>query len=265
MSALIEDFKTMRERNGFIGLKNKYDVVFTPQNVALFTVEYVVCMMNDPDTTEAEKKFELKRIYELFKLLEVRPGLSIRFPGSREFDSMDNNLALLVFSALYGNREYAIRMRNHGLTVKCQGVDPTQDAARSNKFFNLARLLNWGRKPQNYWNNNFPELFCFFGWYGRSPGFMGLIDIAATGNTSLFRKVSLLVGQFVGAFNKRSDTDARKLPYVVWHLLKDRGLVWRLAYKLWLKLLRRVYPEGMKEVYSVYFRPTHPIVKHTRD
>lgn len=263
MSDCYKDFLKYRDSHGLNQGASNGLYGHTSQNGAMFTVEYFLCLMNDPKTSSPTKQKEVVRVKSVLDKLEVRPGLSVRFPGSPEFDSMDNNVALLVFSSLYGNSEYASRMREHGLNVECTGIDSTQGAEQNKKFYPLAKLLGLG-KVKNYWNNNSSNLFNFFGWYGRSPGFMGLIDICATGNSSLFRKFSLLVGQMLGVFFSPKNQDSLRLPFIAWHLLKSRNVFWKAAYKVWCWKLFKSYPNGMRDVYAAYHaNPDHPLAKYT--
>lgn len=263
MSDCFRDFLKYRDSYGMNQGSSNGLSGNTSQNGAMFTVEYLLCLVNDPYTVEAIKEKEINRVKTVLDKLEVKPGLSVRFPGSPEFDSMDNNVALLTFSCLYGNSEYAGRMREHGITVKCTGIDTTQGVEQNKKFYPLAKFLCLG-KVKNYWNNNNSNLFNFFGWYGRSPGFMGLIDICAIGDSSWFRKFSLLVGQMLGVFFSPKNQDSLRLPFIAWHLLKDRNKIWNFAYKIWLWRLFKTYANGMQDVYSAYHaNPNHPLVKYT--
>ena len=155
-TTVYEDFLKYRDYHGLNQHATDGVAGRTSQNGALFTVEYLICLVNNPTVPKFIKENEINRLKEVLGNLEVLPGLSVRSPHSPEFDSMDNNVALLIFSAMYGNQEYAKRMREHGLTVKCTGVDLTQGAENNKKFYKWAKLLGWG-KAINYWNNNTPS------------------------------------------------------------------------------------------------------------
>lgn len=229
----------------------------TSQNGVLFTVEYALA--TNPSLVESF------RINEVFRNCEVLSGLLRRYPNSTEYDSMDNNTAALIFSALYGNRGFAKRMREHGRDVTCDGPDQTRDAVENKYWYALVELLCFGL-VRNYWNNTRPSEFCFFGWYGRSPGFMGLLDICATGNSTVFRKLSLLIGQLITAYKADSrDLDGWKLSHLNWYILTQRGGIWELAFKWWNKRLLQTFPGGISDVYAVYYQDVnHPIVKATK-
>ena len=231
------------------------------QNGTLFTIEYFICLMLNLGKDHPVVLEEAERIKQVFKLIEIKDGLTVRFVGSNEFDSMDNYSAMLVFSTMYGNSEFAQRVRNHGLSTRADGIDETQGSEINKKVYPLAFILNGFRKPRNFWNNCNPTKFCMFGWFGRSPGFMGLIDICATGKTSLFRSFSLWIGQMMYLFKSGNDCDGWKLAFNIWQLLKDRSWVWRKSYELWCKALLKQHPDGMSGVFKEYGWGSHPIAK----
>lgn len=260
---IFSDFKKYRDIYGLNQLNTDGEKGGTTQNGALFTLEYLVCIESlAPDTVGMLGEFG--RLKDVFNSLEVLPGLTRRSPDSLEGDSMDNNGASLVFSALYGYRDFANRMWNHGQGVRATGVDMVQDPTRNMKFYPIAWLLNGCKAPRYFWNNTRPSEFCIWGWYGRSPGFLALASLCATDKMTKFQALALWVGQFLGCFKEKSDTDARKLPYLVWQVLKRRNLFWKLSYKLWCKILMHQYENGMRDVYSLYYQdPNHPIRKYS--
>lgn len=265
MSEIYEDFKKYRDKFGLNSINSNDRPDCVTQNGALFTMEYLLCLILNK---APEVNDEIDRLQEVFQSLEPRPGLSVRFPGSYEFDSMDNIGALLTFSLLFGSRKFAARMRLHGVSVDCKGVDNIQDADKNYKFFTLARIVSFFQclsiKPKNYWNTEFPECFCFNGWYGRSPGMMGWLDITVADKSTWLRTLGLFIGQMLSIRAAKGNTDAWKLPYVMWWYLKDRGKIWAWGFKYWKKKLLEMYPGGMKEVYSLYYQdPSHPIREYS--
>jgi len=174
---------------------------------------------------------------------------------------MDNNAALLIFSSLFDNGNYAKEMLVVGRDVICTGYDQLQDTERNKKFFWLYKLLGLP-----YWNNMDHNKFCFVGWYGRSPGFMGILDLCAKGKTSWFRWLSLLIGQFIGVTADAGDTSGRKLQYLTWQLIKGKNFITKLLYRFWCWQLMRVYSFGIQQVYSIWYRASdHPLVTYSED
>lgn len=282
--SLIYDFKLYRDQYGMNQLYTNGVMGFPSQNGELFTLEYVICLMESSTTSHEKKLEEIDRLKGVYKALEVLDGLTRRTPDSTEGNSMDNNGSSLIFSAMFGDREFAKRMKEHGEAVICEGPLSREDHEKWYVPASLVTILFtvgcrpwlWWRfaknkfRPLNYWNNTEPEKFALWGWYGRSPGFLGLVDMCAQGYTSPGRWISLLVAQFIGVlFKDKDDLDQRKLPYTTWYFLtKKTGIMqrwfWRLMYKLWVKLLLRTYPNGMQDVYAGYYQDAnHAIRKHS--
>lgn len=246
----------------------------TTDNGTLFTMEYLIALLENDEVSQAVKEEELKRLRVTYDWIEFFSGLQRRKPSDGSIDSMDNNGASLVFSAMFGKRTFAKRMKAHSEAVKTQ-------AGETDKFYKLARWVTasqvafrphmwagWvlgGCKPKFYWNVTDPTRFAIEGWWGRSPGFLGLIDLCADGLTTPFRWLGLLVGQFQSSWDPPVNTDGRKLPYVNWYFLTRKTwflerLFWKLAYCVWLLLLYRKYKDGMLGVYAEYYKdPNHPI------
>lgn len=258
--SLIDDFKKYRDQYGLNGLYSDGSTGQVTQNGALFTLEYVICLMGDPNTSDADKQAELARLRLVYNSLETFPGTSSRVPGGTEFDSMDNTGAIFTFSGLYDQGSFSTRSYNQGSSVKCVGIDQTQDQDRNNQYYWVPNMLNFWRGPKWFWNNNAPSLFCFAGWHGRSPGHIAMLKMTAGKWVGPVGQLAVLIGQFVGLFQDKGNADARKLPYADWQYLKTRNFVWKLAYKLWCKVLMKQYPNGMQDVYRLYYGDqNHPM------
>lgn len=262
MSQIYDDFKVFQDQYGL----NQLDPNSTSQNGALFTMEYLITLLGDDTATPEEKQSEIARLIEVYKTLERFPGVSVRYPNDLEFDSMDNTGAIAAFSGIHDNGGYSQRSYEHGSTTRAQGIDQGQSADQNNKYYWIARLVNFGFPPRFFWNNNNPTLFCFPGWHGRSPGHVAFLKMTAGKFVGPLGFLSVLVGQFIGCFANTGNTDARKLPYVAWQFLKNRSFIWKLFYKLWCYILIKQYgPEGMLAVYKIYYgNPNHPMRKYPK-
>lgn len=259
---MFEEFKLYRDQYGLNQLSTKNGVGETTQNGTLFTTQYLICLLENNDNHSQE---EIKRVKEVFDTCEPYPGLSSRSPDSREVDSMDNQSALLTFSALYGNGEYATRMYEYGQNTRINGMDMVSAPELTLKTYPLAWLINGFKLPKNVWNVEAPGKFNIRAWWGRSPSLLGLSRMTAGKWCNPLLWLSVLVGQFTGAFVDKNNSDARTLPFVVWQYLKTRSVFWRLAYKVWYFILKRYYPDGMRDVYAQYYRDqNHPIIKYTK-
>lgn len=185
-------------------------------------------------------------------------GMLIRHPTIVEYDSMDNHIAVLAAKHLYGDESFALEMQRIG-KKGVKYIDETDTDPRTKKFFTLAKVLGLGR-ARNCFNNINPKKFCYFGWYGRSPGLLGFMDICATGKTSWFREFGLFVGQLLTWRTPREDADMRKLPYLVWQVVKDRGPIWRFTHKIWMDRLNNEWEGGIVGMYKHYYsNPRMPL------
>lgn len=275
---LYEEFLAYRDQYGLNGLYSVDGKGQPTQNGALFTMEYLICLIESDQLDPLDLHLEFNRLIDVYTSLERQKGITSRTPQSTEGDSMDNSGSVAAFSGLIGGG-LAKRMKEYGESVQCTGVQDQQ-------YYLLARFVTaayaiwrpkmlWsfiknGFKPMLFWNNENPGVFTTGQWFGRSPGHLGMYDLAAQGYTSPFRWLAVLVGQFLGCFADVGNTDARKLPYVGWYFLThgtkwwDRWF-WKLAYRVWVYVLLRQYPNGMRDVYSIYYGdPNHPIRKYSK-
>jgi hypothetical protein len=263
---LFEDFLPYRDNGGMSCLDTDGVKGLTSQNGTLFSMQYLFCLLASDEDHEIKLK-EIDRLGKVFNSLEIKSGLTVRFSGSPEFDSMDNTVAWLTFSALFDQGKFADRMYRHGQEIRATGIDETQDKDKNEKFYPYAKwfnILTFGR-VKNFWNSQNPDKFCFQGWFGRSPAMLGLLRMTSNRWCNPFLWISVLVGQFVGAWKDPNDCDARTLAYINWHYLRTRSIFWEVAYKFWCWQLLRVYPQGMKDVYDRYYLDEkHPIVKYSK-
>ena len=199
-------------------------------------------------------------------MLEKSPGLSRRFIHSNEIDSMDNQSALLTFSALYDSSRYAKDMYAYGLNTRCEELDLSEKPEETKKYYALSRLLAGNNPPNFVWNMPNPGKFNIRAWWGRSPSLIGLAKMAANEPCNLFFTASVFLGQFVGLFRPKDDCDARTLPFISWQYLRTRSSFWELGYKLWDFILHLQYKGGIGQVYAQYYNDkTHPLLRYYAD
>jgi hypothetical protein len=257
--SVYDEFLPYRDQDGLNQLTTLNGVGVPTQNGTLFTVQYFLCLLQN-DCSQTLKDDEIIRIANVFESLELKSGLSKRSKNSTEVDSMDNETALLTFSALFYHNIYSEQMMIYGEDVKCQGYESPKDKW----LWILCRVLNLGQ-AKYFWNVANPNLFNTLSWFGRSPAFMGLLKMTSGKFCNPILTLSVLVGQFLGCTSPASNTDARTLSYVIWQYLNTRSFIWRLFYRIWCWQLLRVYPNGIKDVYRQYYTDqSHPIIKYSK-
>jgi hypothetical protein len=259
--SIYDEFLAYRDDDGLNQLTTKDGKGVPTQNGTLFTVEYLICLVNDPNTENSVKWAEIRRITDVFRKLEKEYGLTQRTSTSKEVGSMDNETALLTFSALFAFGNYAERVFNRGSGENCMGYEQESDKT----LYWLCKILNFGH-AKYFWNVTNPDKFSTLSWFGRSPAFMGLLKMTSNKWCNPVLWLSVLAGQFLGCASDPNNTDARTLSYIIWQYLNTRSFVWRSLYKLWCWQLLRVYPNGMQEVYKQYYLqdPNHPIIKYSK-
>jgi hypothetical protein len=264
--SILDDFKKYRDKFGLNQLDSDGQQGLVTQNGALFTMEYLITLLGNDSIHNYKKRAEIRRLIKVYESLEVFPGVSVRYPNDKEFDSMDNTCAIMTFSALFDNGAYSKRAYEHGSKTRAEGISRDQDAENSNKYYKYAFILNCFRAPRFFWNNNDPKKFCFFGWHGRSPAHIALLKMTAGKFVGPFGLISIVIGQFLGCFADKKDSDARKLSYVNWQYLKTRNIIWKSLYSLWCFILLKQYANGMKDVYKMYYNnnPEHPIITYSK-
>jgi len=254
----LDSFYNYRDKFGLIQISPGQPAI-TSDNGALFTLEYFL-LLNDQ-----EKKIEIERLKIVLRNLEQKTDngiVTLRYPGCPTTDSMDNATALIIFSELFDNSRLSKQLYQHGELTTARRIDDAQDQERSFKYYPIAWLLNSFNAPKRFYNVR-PYDWSIQSWWGRSPGFMALLELSAIDRTSWIRYFALFVGQFLPLFQSKTETSDKKLTYLVWQWLKTRNKFWNLSYKLWCFILIKLYPNGMQDVYKIYYGETHPLTLNT--
>lgn len=166
----------------------------------------------------------------------VQPGLLDRAPGDLYQEGPDDYYGLCAMLSVYKLRRFGIRMLLHGFTHI--------------GFFNNAGVFSWDallwRQPQMVaamasaaglgW---MPIFWPFYAW-------------------------AMLVIFWSCRPRPPSDTDYRRL---CWHLIQATwgSPLARLAAFFWYSRLYEDYPNGMRGVASLYYKPGHPFIKYWVD
>lgn len=241
------------------------------QNGILYTAEY---LLNKYGNSLSEpKSFELVvRVLELVR--GVSPGITHRKPGDQEYQSQDNIIAHLYLESLLikasGDKTICSPKSAPYLATELKFLDDNSHRFKRIKYVDTS-YWEAAKVKQNKWgyivakltgteqlcvNPHDPQGFCFFSWYGRNPATLALIDLVAQGETTLFRKLALLVSLQIFE-NKYEETDSKKLGFLCWHIIANtvgiRGL-YKLGFNLWQKRVLKLYPYGLKQIYEVFYR-----------
>jgi len=253
----LDDFYSYRDRFGLIQITPGEPAV-TSDNGALFTVEYFLLL------SDQERRIELPRLKQVMSSLELKTEngvVTLRYPGCRYTDSMDNATAMIIFSELFDDSRLSKELYKHGELTAARRIDDAQDQERSFNYYPIAWIINGFKAPRRFYNVR-PNDWSIQSWWGRSPGFMALLKLSALDRVSLFKYFALWVGQFLPLFQPKTETSDKKLTYVVWQWLKTRNWFWSLSYSLWCAMLVKIHPNGMQDVYKIYYGESHPLTKN---
>lgn len=94
-------------------------------------------------------------------------------------------------------------------------------------------------------------------WLGRMPLFVCTLKGAAGVKLSLFSQVKAAACFISNLFEKKGETSGICLLYLAQRVLIDHGVLLNATIAFWRLILQRRYPRGIKEVYEIYFGPTH--------
>jgi hypothetical protein len=199
-------------------------------NGLLFTATMLVLLGQGGRDTLAEQ------FMDLTIRCEVRPGLPARYPADTGLNRQDDLYGICAASALFSGA-------HRGALAQ--------------------RVLAWGEQHNYCWNVPNPTEWTLDGWVGRFPGAIAFMRACAGRALTLTEQLSICVA-LLGVFKeKREETSGKCLMYLwsraLWgkHLLVDAVII------LWRWRMKRLFPGGLRELYSIYFQdPNHPFRLH---
>ena len=148
--SILDEFALYRDKYGLNSLSHTNGEGHVTQNGTLFTMQYIICLKKHASSNIVHQ--EIERLKGVYKSCEAQPGLSKRHPDSDEYDSMDNQSAILTFSALYDDGRYAKDMVEYGENVRCEELDLAEKPEETKKWYKWARVINFFRAPNHCWN-----------------------------------------------------------------------------------------------------------------
>lgn len=98
-------------------------------------------------------------------------------------------------------------------------------------------------------------------WLGRIPLFVPTVLAAAGTKLSLFNQIRAAVCFVQNTFEKREETSGMCLLFLAQHAFKDQGIILDIATRFWRWRSNKKYPNGMKDVYGIYFKD-HPFTNN---
>jgi hypothetical protein len=157
----------------------------------------------------------------------VRTGLYRRYPGATGNNSVDNLVAAAYASS------------SHAFFIYIRGTK-----------------MHWCFDVEN------PDKFSWRYWYARFVGFPPFIKMAAGKKIGLMSQVLWSIACVYSALTPKQNTSDKLLQYLMNRVVGGRHWLCDRAISAWGRLMARKYPGGMRDVYAVYYAPTHPFAKY---
>lgn len=239
----LSDFYKFKDKDGLIQLVSG-DPAPPTDNGALHTVEYFLALAPE------QKKIDLLAIKKALTSLEVKTPfgkVTVRSPGNNRPNLIENVIALVIFSELFDGSRLSKELYKHGELTRAKRLDYDGEE-ESLKAYPIAWILN-GFKPPNRFYNTKPFDWSIQTWWGKSPFFIGLLQLSAINRTSFIKKVALIFGLF---------SKNHRINYLVWQWLKKRNKKWNLLYKTWKLVVKYLYKTTIENEYKKHYKQHHP-------
>lgn len=218
---LVQDIEKYREpRTRMVGLEpNPPD--HSTDNGLLFSATYLKLL----ERLEGNMGVEYGWFLALVESCELEYGLVGRYPGAPGLEAHDDLIGIAAV-----NRALA------------------------------SDILGYGEKHFYSWNTEQPGHWSARTFLYRIGGFIPFLRVRSRNRPlSWLDKLNAAVTYFLNTFEKREETSGKCLLFLMSHAFEERGgwLV-RHAVAHWRKRMLALYPDGLQEMYSIYFPPGHP-------
>lgn len=214
-----------REMNtGLVGL-TPYPKDHSTDNGLLFSATYIALLSPEERNTERSWFYEI--VYKCMPLC----GLLDRYPGAKEFNSHDDYTGVAVASKL--------------LSLPL-----------------ASWIYEYGKANKDSWDSQAPGKWTVRGYFIRIPDFLPTIKAAAGVELTLWDQFMFSVGLIASMGQMREETSGRCLIYLKCLVVEGKGKASDLAIRLWRWHMGYLYPQGLRELYGIYFGDHHPLTKN---
>lgn len=155
-------------------------------------------------------------------------------------------------------------IRRYPSKIQDQQFDDYVGAAAVNSLF-AKRALDYGRKNKYCWNIERPGKFELNYFFGRLPGFVPYLRAAANVRIGIIGAILWSLSTVFAALQADGkETSGVKLQFLQNGVMERRkSIIAKLAIKFWRYKLKKKFPNGMQDVWAIYFGPEHPLTKHS--
>lgn len=253
------DFALYTDPNGLLQL-HPHPSIMDSQNGILFTGHKMLIysqlgILNADDQSEFESAMSTCQV-------PGQPGLYNRWQGNAAQEGPDDYIGIVGGSVACGSG-IASQILAYGYSQVVKAGDllkllyPTPNAWQQA----LITLLGWVSLRYN-WNNQNPGQPSLSAWLGRQPAIVAHMQWGAGQTPALWRRLVWFVGMvFFADWKDPSSTTPKILNWQFINVAKNKGWLEGWAAKIWYQNLAKNYPNGMKDIMTIYFGADHPCAK----
>lgn len=202
---------------------------WTSGNHLLITGTYYVLLSYLDRTTEAD----VENFKKLVKSCEVRPGVYNRNQNRPDAQAHDDYIGI-VAASYFLQSDFHREVLDHGENNNWTFDNTDNDIVEINSYFS------------------------------RFPDFVPFVRAANGKSPSLWEQVLFAIAILVSAFSDKNETSGKILKWLEIQTIRNKYFIIDSAIFFWKKMIFKKYPNGMGDVFGIYFGKDHPFAKYTQ-
>jgi hypothetical protein len=158
--------------------------------------------------------------------VRIVPGLYRRYPGATD-NSVDNLVGVCCFGESFAK----------SILTYCESTRFSYDVTK-------------------------PGHFTLRYWFGRFVGFPPFVKAAAGKKIGIGSQILFSLACLFTLIGSRTDVGNRQLQLLMNDVLYGKYRLVDATIRFWGKRMKKMYPNGAKDIFSLYHGPNHPFVKY---
>lgn len=242
------------DRAGLVSCRETNGDVPSSDNGILFTAEFMrVLAINGFNNYDSEFMQVVREC--------IKGGILYRAPNHTGQDSIDNHIGLCAgLTQVIQNSKSSGIVREYVAGAYAKLI---LDYGRATKVTGP-----FGIKFSYVYNNENPGQWNPSAWLGRFPQMIACLQAVAGEKVDWWRRIWANGAALWGAFcTAKTDTDGKILSWLMLYVLNTMAPHWstKLVSWIWNWRVKLDFPNGMKQVFEIYFGPSHPTTKFMPD
>lgn len=252
----LPQFQPYTDQFGMMTINSSGD---TTDNGNLFTAHYALGLVLNNLVTPEEKA----RINQVYANNFIQPGLSVRYPGSTDFESQDDMFGIMSVDAMFNpGRPMTNALYQYGKT-STTGVDPREPVVSTQRENFIAywalKLLTF--RDRWVWNPVTPGKFSIYAWLGRQMHLIATMQMAlrTTPNLIFWLYWAITMLQLV-VFPNKSNIDSYTLKVHSAIAVQGYGFFSNLICKAVKYAVKRDWGNFGNTLGAYFNNANHPVV-----